>query len=95
MTQATTTAARDLTPSEAYAIASQWGSYIRNGDPGACFYCFHPDDGRPIDDGHRADVLAQIDVRLARPRLSAGDRRDLKRLAGYIRTAPLYSRRAA
>jgi hypothetical protein len=27
-----------MTPARAYWIASQWGSYINTGDPGACLY---------------------------------------------------------
>jgi hypothetical protein len=44
-------------------LASQWGSLIRSGDPGACFYGFPLDgrnryDGRPADENHRANCLS-------------------------------------
>lgn len=50
-----------LTPSEAFEIASQWGSYIRAGDPGAIFYTFPLNDARPQGDDHRAACLAYTD----------------------------------
>ena len=55
-----------ITPHEAYLIASQWGSYMRNGDPGAVFYSFPLDgqnrgDARPQDDDHRAALIAYTD----------------------------------
>lgn len=54
-----------ITPAEAFAIASQWGSYIRDGDPGAVFYSFPLNDARPQDDDHRAACLAYTDELLA------------------------------
>lgn len=42
-----------LTPQQAYDIASQWGSYINSWDPGACFYGFKINDGRPVSEEHR------------------------------------------
>ncbi|MBP2498365.1 hypothetical protein ABID82_005051 [Methylobacterium sp. PvP062] len=50
-----------LAPSAAYAIASQWGSYIHSADPGACFYAFHAGDGRPVSEEHRTQCLAHLD----------------------------------
>lgn len=47
-----------LTPAAAYGIASQWGSLISAGDPGAVFYAFRLNDGRPNDDAHRAACIA-------------------------------------
>lgn len=43
---------------KAYEVASQWGSYMHAGDPGAAFYGFHPNDGRPQDERHRGACLA-------------------------------------
>jgi hypothetical protein len=53
-----------LAPSAAYSIASQWGSYISSGDPGACFYGFPVGDGRPADEAHRTRCLAYLDTDL-------------------------------
>lgn len=50
-----------LTAVEAYAIASEWGSYLNSSDPGACFYSFYINDARPQDETHRALCLAYID----------------------------------
>jgi hypothetical protein len=46
-----------LTPREAYELASGYGSFIRAGDPGACFYGFHFNDGRPVSEAHRQQCL--------------------------------------
>jgi hypothetical protein len=46
-----------LTPAAAYAIASQWGSYMNDADPGRVFYTFPAGDARPIDEAHRAWCL--------------------------------------
>lgn len=46
-----------ITPREALEIASQWGSLIRAGDPGAVFYTFG-DDATPQGPRHRAQLIA-------------------------------------
>lgn len=46
-----------LTAEEAYDIASSWGSYIRDGDPGAIFYSFPVGDARPQDAEHRLGLI--------------------------------------
>lgn len=46
-----------ITKERAYAIASSWGSYMHNTDPGACFYSFKLNDGRPITEKHRTECL--------------------------------------
>lgn len=50
-----------MTPKQAYDIASQWGSYVHDGDPGAVFYTFPGGDGRPQNEGHRKLLLAYCD----------------------------------
>lgn len=50
-----------LTPSAAYAIASQWGSYVRAGDSGACFHAFRKDDARPVNKWHRAQCVRYLE----------------------------------
>jgi hypothetical protein len=48
---------RLITKERAFALASQWGSFINAGDPGSCMYAFHFNDGRPVDEAHRAECL--------------------------------------
>lgn len=50
-----------ISPAGAFLIASQWGSYMRNGDPGAVFYSFKLNDARPIDEDHRVACIAYTD----------------------------------
>lgn len=50
-----------LAAHQAYSIASQWGSYMSDGDPGSCFYAFHFEDGRPVNEEHRARCLTYLD----------------------------------
>lgn len=73
---------------QAFGAASQYGSYLRAGDPGACMYAFFFDDGRPVSGEHRAQVLAW----LARPREeSDAARSERLRLIAWMQTAPLRS----
>ena len=51
-----------LTTVEAYAIASEWGSYVQTDDPGACMYGFKHNDCRPQHERHRAQCLKHIDA---------------------------------
>jgi hypothetical protein len=53
-----------LAHDQAYGIAAQWGSFMSVGDPGACFYGFRFNDGRPQSEAHRARCLAYIDEEL-------------------------------
>lgn len=55
-----------LTPKQAYEIASQWGSYMNASDPGAIFYSFHVDDGRPNDEAHRQALKDAVVDRVER-----------------------------
>lgn len=79
-----------LTPAAAYAIASQWGSFISPGDPGACLYSFRWRDGRPQSEGHRRECLAYIDEHCL-PGASRHDAAQLRRLRDYLADAPLWS----
>jgi hypothetical protein len=45
---------------EAVAYAATWGSYMRDGDPGACMYGFG-DEARPQSEDHRRNILAFLD----------------------------------
>lgn len=48
---------RLISAAAAYAIASQWGSYMSDADPGRVFYTFPAGDARPLDEAHRAWCL--------------------------------------
>lgn len=76
----------------AYEIASQWGSYISSGDPGACFYGFKVADGRPQNQEHRHDCLNYIDNLLNSPErkkpLSNGNIKELKSLERWFLYCP-------
>jgi hypothetical protein len=48
-----------MTLKDAWLYAAQWGSYIRNGDPGACLYGFD-ESFRVQSESHRADCLEQM-----------------------------------
>lgn len=50
-----------ISPSGAYSIASQWGSYMTSGDPGAVFYSFPCNDARPQDEAHRVACILYTD----------------------------------
>lgn len=54
-----------ISADRAYEIASQWGSLIRNGDPGAVFYTFPTNDATPQGERHRAQLLAYTQTCLA------------------------------
>lgn len=45
-----------MLPKDAYAFAATWGSFMKDGDPGACMYCFD-EDCRPQSEEHKQDVL--------------------------------------
>ncbi|MCD0459540.1 hypothetical protein [Roseiconus lacunae] len=45
-----------MEPLEAYEYASSWGSFMQNGDPGACMYGFNS-DCRPQSEEHRQAVI--------------------------------------
>ena len=79
---------RTLTPQDAWAIAAGWGSYARNGDPGACLYSFHAGDGRPVSEEHRAACLAYVDDLLRGDR-TAMAKRELTALWQFPASTPL------
>lgn len=82
--------ARTLTPAAAYRIASDWGSYLHNSDPGACFYAFHKDDGRPVSEEHRAQCLRYASDLFGRVETKAA-KRELAALERWFSSAPLWS----
>lgn len=77
-----------LDPREAYEIASQWGSFMHAGDPGAAFYTFKRDDAQPQGERHRRQLLDYTESLLARSDLDAADRADLERLKLFFEKFP-------
>ena len=82
-----------LTASGAYQVISQWGSYIHGSDPGQCFYGFHPNDGRPVHEGHRLQCLAYLDGRLL-PVAAGRDLVTLQSLRAWFTTCPTLDARS-
>lgn len=78
-----------MTPEYAYKIASQWGSFMSAGDPGACFYSFHSNDGRPVDETHRMACL-RYTFALLECGPSGKDAMNLARLGSFFCATPLY-----
>ncbi len=74
-----------MTREQAYIVASQWGSFMSSGDPGACLYSFRFNDGRPVSEQHRAQCLAYLESDLL-PLANAADRRELVELRAYLST---------
>lgn len=74
-----------LTARKAYEIVSQWGSYMRDGDPGAVFYTFSGDKVVVQDREHQRQLLAYTDacMRTAKPK----QRTELQLLRDYFETA--------
>jgi hypothetical protein len=83
-----------LTPAQAFAIASQWGSLIRSGDPGAVFYTFPLNDARPLSEDHRRQCVAYCESLLdGPPRYETHndimDRAELCALLDFFKESPL------
>jgi hypothetical protein len=76
-----------LTPQEAFEIASQWGSYMRNGDPGSVFYTFPTNKALVQNEEHRTDLLAYTHTLLQQVRYSS-QREELERLQRYFLESP-------
>jgi hypothetical protein len=76
-----------ISPIEAYLIASEWGSFIHNGDPGAVFYTFPINDGRPQSEAHRQllmdycfDLIKELRDDLPEEELDDEARADIEQL---------------
>lgn len=82
-----------ITAKTAARIISGWGSYMHAGDPGACFYAFHVDDGRPINEEHRAECIAYADRLLSQERADEGEPgnvAELETLLAWFKACPLF-----
>jgi hypothetical protein len=79
-----------LSALKAFEVASQWGSLVRNGDPGAVFYTFPLNDARPLNEAHRAQCLDYTRQLIAEQgEGDAADRSELEALAEFFAAAPL------
>jgi hypothetical protein len=79
---------RIISKERAYALASQWGSFIHDSDPGACLYALYPDDGRPLSDEHRVQCLQHLrrqQTKTSRDR----EYRELMQLIRFMANTPL------
>jgi hypothetical protein len=75
-----------ISPREAYDIASQWGSYISAGDPGAVFYSFPTGDATPQGPDHRAQLIAYTESCLKEAK--GADKAELESLLQFFRDMP-------
>lgn len=83
-----------ITAKTAARIASLWGSMMTAGDPGACFYGFHIDDGRPQDEAHRQACIAYTESLLTAERADEGEPgnvAELESLLEWFKGCPLFS----
>lgn len=83
-----------ITAKTAARIASQWGSFMTSGDPGACFYGFHIDDGRPQDEDHRQACIAYTETLLTEQRADEsepGNVAELESLLEWFKGCPLFT----
>lgn len=74
---------------QAWLIAAQWGSYMRDGDPGACMYGFN--GGPPQSAEHRDECLLWIDHKcfpIAEANSSVGDMKELLALEEWLKSWP-------
>lgn len=75
-----------INSSEAYTIASQYGSYMRDGDPGSVFYTFPPSRAAILDSDHRESLIAYTRECLAHA--NPEDTSELEDLLEYFQKAP-------
>jgi len=86
----------EMSSQEAWLYAAEWGSYMRDGDPGACMYGFS-EDCRPQSEEHRKACLNWIDEQCVPAVKNAPqhyDEDELEKLAAlreYLVQAPLSS----
>lgn len=80
-----------MTPREFWGRAAQWGSYMRDGDPGACMYGFD-EHGEVQSERHRAICVAWLNVECRKAAAvnedPIADNKDIDELIEYLKTAP-------
>lgn len=79
---------RLISKERAYALASQWASYMDSDDPGQCLYALYTYDGRPLTEAHRLDCLKWLRSRPVKG-LSRHDYDDLQKLIRFMANTPL------
>lgn len=75
-----------ITKERAFVLVHQWGSFMHATDPGACIYRFHYNDGRPVSESHRLEVLRYLRTKRA---VTKKDERELQSLIRFMANAPL------
>lgn len=80
---------RLISKERAYALASQWASFLYNADPGACIYALHPNDGRPLNDEHRLQCLRHLRSKQHYTN-SDSEYRELMQLIRFMANTPLH-----
>lgn len=84
-----------MTNKQAWLYAAEWGSFMTNGDPGACMYGF--DESFLVQsESHRAECLAWIagckaDVKASPSTYESSDKAKLRQLGRKVRAARLQS----
>ena len=74
-----------ISAEQAITIASQWGSYMHDGDPGAVFYTFPAGKAIVQDEDHRTRLITYTKECLV---LAKGkDKADLRQLLAYFKAA--------
>lgn len=80
-----------LTPKVFWTKAAQWGSFMRNGDPGACMYGFD-ESGTVQSEEHRKDCLDYIEAHCrAAAKLNDDPEacdKELDQLVEYLKATP-------
>lgn len=82
-----------MKPIEAWEFAASWGSYMNDGDPGACMYGFS-EDCRPQSEEHRQACVDYMKLNRmqveAHPHNFEDDELDqIDVFVAYIKQAPL------
>mgnify|MGYP001302823116 CR=1 FL=1 len=80
--------ARLITKERAFALATQWASFLHAGDPGQCLYAFYTNDGRPLTEAHRLECLIWLQGQQARP-LSEREADELQKLIRFMANTPI------
>ena len=75
----------------AYEMLSETGSYVDARDPGAAFYSFRLNDGRPVSESHRAQSLAYLDGHVLPRAKAAEDRARERHAAGETNVHALHA----
>jgi hypothetical protein len=81
-----------MTPCEFWLKAAQWGSYMTDGDPGACLYGFD-ERGAVQSEAHRQRCITYLDGECRHAADvnddPTADHAELDSLIAYLQTAPI------